>query len=488
MMEEYNSYWGGIMSKQYDVVVIGGGAGGLFAASVANALGARTCIVEKTRLGGDCTWFGCVPSKALLKSAQVYRYINNLPKYGLKFKNNVDVDANKVMSHVRGIVDEIATHHPHEVFEKRGIDIIIGPPAFVDKTSIKVNHEILTGKKYILCTGSRPDIPPIEGLGEIDYLTNENIFELEALPRSMIVLGGGPVGLELSQAMNRLGVDVTIVKRSKGVLPRDDVDVVKVLEESLKKEGVKILTGKKTVKFKKTEKGVVVTLESSDGSKQEIEAERVLIATGRVPNLEGLALENAGVKYDQAGLEVNDYLQTTNPNIFACGDIASRYKFSHVAAYQASVSVRNALFKRVAWSKVDYSNVAWATFTDPEIAHLGQTEEEVVRSGKKYKVYTNEYTGSDRSVTDIEKQGFVKIITDNKGILLGAHIAGANAGEVIQGFLIAKSLKIPVTKLTRVMYIYPTLSELVKKTAAKPLLEKMDNPLIKLLLKILRKK
>ncbi|MBU4334085.1 MAG: FAD-dependent oxidoreductase, partial [Candidatus Omnitrophica bacterium] len=408
--------------------------------------------------------------------------------YGLKFKNKVDLDANSVMTHVQGIVNEIATHHPHEVFEKRGIDIIIGPPEFVDKSSIKVNDKIVTGKKYILCTGSRPAIPPIKGLGEIDYLTNENIFDLKTLPKSLIVLGGGPVGIELSQAMNRLGVDVTIVKRSKGILPKDDVDVVQVLEASLKKEGLKILTGKKTVRFRKTDKGVAVSLESNDGSKQELEAERVLVATGRVPNLEGLGLESAGVKYDKEGLEVNHYLQTTNPNIFACGDIASKYKFSHVAAYQASVSVRNALFKRVAWSKVDYSNVAWATFTDPEIAHLGQTEEEVFKSGKKYKVYTNDYTGSDRAVTDIEKEGFVKIITDKKGILLGAHIAGANAGEVIQGFLIAKSLKIPVTKLAQVMYIYPTLSELVKKTAAKPLFEKMDNPLIKFLLKALRKK
>lgn len=476
------------MNRKYDIVIIGGGAGGLFAASVANKLGAKTCLIDKIRLGGDCTWFGCIPSKALLKSAQISKHVNNLSEYGLKSRNKIDLDANNVMSHVQGIVNEIAAHHPHEVFEKRGIDIIIGPPVFIDRTSIKINNEIVTGKKFILCTGSHPAIPDIEGLDQIDYLTNENIFDLEVLPKSLIVLGGGPVGIELSQAMNRLGVDVTIVKRSEGILPKDDVDVVNVLQESLKKEGLKILTGKKTVRFRKTDKGVTVSLESKDGGKQEIEADRVLVATGRVPNLEGLGLEMAGIKYDEEGLEVNDYLQTTNPNIFACGDIASRYKFSHVAAYQASVSVRNALFKRVAWSKVDYSNVTWATFTDPEIAHLGQTEEEVIRSGKKYKVYTNDYTGSDRAVTDMETEGYVKIITDKKGMLLGAHIAGSNAGEVIQGFLIAKSLKIPVAKLAQVMYIYPTLSELVKKTAAKPLVEKMDSPLIKFVLKVLRKK
>ncbi len=475
------------MGHDFDIVIIGGGAGGLFAASVANGLGAKACLIEKNRLGGDCTWYGCMPSKALLKSAQVANLLKRYSEFGLSIPNNFTVATDKVMAHVRDVVDEIATHHPAQVFEKRGIKVVFGAPQFIGQQNIEVNNQKISSQRFILCPGSHPVIPPIEGLEGLNYLTNENIFDLEKLPESLIVLGGGPIGVELSQGLNRLGVKISIVEMMERILFREDREAAQVLESKLTQEGIRILSGKKAIKFVKKENKVFVTLEDKSRSIEEISAENILVALGRAPNLEGLELSKAGIEYTKTGIKVNEYLQTTNENIFACGDIVGPYMFSHVAAYQAQVCVRNALFKRLAWQKVNYQNVAWATFTEPEVSRLGLTEEEARQRHKKVKVYKTEYGASDRAVTDVEKKGLVKVITDKKGYILGAHIAGSQASEIMQGFLIAKSLKVPLERLSQVLFIYPTLSELVKKVAAKPLLEKVNNPAIRLLLRILKK-
>ena len=475
------------MQYDFDVVIIGGGAGGLFAASIANGLGARTCLIEKKRLGGDCTWFGCMPSKALLKSAQVANLVKRFSEFGIDIQGNFKLGTNGAMSYVRNVVQEIATHHPQELFEKRGIKVIFEAPKFTDTKTIEANNQKITAKKFIICTGSHPLVPPIEGLKNIDYLTNENIFDLEKLPESLIVLGGGPIGLELSQGLNRLGVKVYVVEMMERILFREDIETAEVLEKRLKDEGIQILSAKKAVKFSKNDNKVFVTLEDKDKKQEEISAENVLVAVGRAPNIEGLDLEKAAVEYAKGGIKVNEFLQSGNKNIFACGDVVGPYMFSHIAAYQAQICVRNALFRKLAWQKVNYQNVAWATFTEPELAHLGLTEEEARTKCKGLKIYRTDYANSDRSITDSEKEGLVKVITDNKGRILGAHIVGAQAGEIIQGFLIAKSFKIPLAKLSQALFIYPTLSELVKKTAAKPLLEKMNNPLVKFVLSIMKK-
>jgi pyruvate/2-oxoglutarate dehydrogenase complex dihydrolipoamide dehydrogenase (E3) component len=329
-------------------------------------------------------------------------------------------------------------------------------------------------------------VPPIDGLKEIPYLTNENVFDLQKLPESLIVLGGGPIGCELAQALSRLGVKITIIEMAERILIREEQDLSKYIEDQFRRDGIRLVTGKKAVKFIKDNNRVGVIVEDRDRKQEKINAENVLVAVGRAPNVEGLDLDKANVEYSPKGIKVNDYLQTTNPDIFACGDIAGPYQFSHVAAYQAGVCVRNALFKRIVWQKVNYSNMTWATFTDPELAHLGLTEQEAYEKSLKIKVYTTPYANSDRATTDVEKEGLLKVITDEKGLILGAHIVGANAGEIIQGFLIAKSQKIPLSKLAQTMFMYPTLSELIKKTAAKPLVEKGNKPLVKLLLKILK--
>ncbi|PIQ88799.1 MAG: hypothetical protein COV72_05840 [Candidatus Omnitrophica bacterium CG11_big_fil_rev_8_21_14_0_20_42_13] len=474
--------------ENFDIIVIGGGAGGLFAVSVASALGAKACLIEKTRLGGDCTWFGCVPSKALLKSAHVANLINRFELFGLNLSKGIKLDTAGVMPHVRDIVHEVSTHHPNELFEKRGIKVVIGPVKFINQNTVEVNNQKFSAKKFIICTGSHPAIPPIEGLDKAGYLTNENIFDLDVLPKSLIVLGGGPIGIELSQALNRLGVKVHVVEMLERILFREDKEIASVLENSLKQEGVEILAGKKAVKVYKKDNLVTVIIESGDGRREEISAENILVAVGRAPNLEGLSLDKANVKHDKKGLIVNKYLQTTNKNIFACGDIAGPYQFSHVAAYQAGICVRNALFRRIAWQRVSYDNIVWATFTDPEVAHLGLIQEEAQKKYRGIKIYKSEYGVSDRAVTDSEKNGLIKIITDKKGYILGAHITGSSASEIMQGLLIAKSFNIKLSKIAEVLFIYPTLSEIVKKTAAKPLIAMADNPLIKFVLNIIKKR
>lgn len=470
----------------FDIVIIGGGAGGLFAASVAKALGAKTCIVEKRRLGGDCTWFGCMPSKALLKSSQIAHTLTHYTPYGLRTTGTFGLDTDSVMAHVRDIVAEIATHHKEEDLRKRGIEVIIGTPRFIDASTLETAEYRIKAKRFIICTGSHPMVFPIEGLKEVGFLTNETIFSLDKLPKSLIVLGGGPIGVELSQALGRLGVKVNLVEMVDRILFREDPEVSVFVENQLKADGVNLFTGRKAVRFRKEDNSVIAIVEDKNGKKEDIDADNVLVAVGRAPNLEGLDLEKAQVEYTPKGLKTNEYLQTTNSNILACGDVASPYQFSHVAAYQASVAVRNAMFKRLAWQKVNYHNVTWATFTDPELAHLGLTEEESRKQFGEIKVYATPYASADRAVTDLEKQGLIKIITDKKGLILGAHVVGANAGEIIQGFLIAKSNRMPLSKLVQTLYIYPTLSELVKKTAAKPFVEQGNNPLIKFAIKVLK--
>jgi len=475
------------MKKQFDVLVIGGGAAGLFSASIANALGAKTVLIEKTRLGGDCTWYGCMPSKAILKSSHVANLLKNLKKFGLSLNADLKLDTSGVMGHVRDVVNQIAAHHPNEVFEKRGIKVILGVPKFIDSSTVEINQELISAKKIIICTGSHPVVPPIEGLDGVDYLTNETIFNLESLPKSMIVLGGGPIGLELAQSLNGLGVKVKIIEMFDRLLFREEPEVSKLITDKLGLEGVGIFTGKKAIKVENQNNQIAVTFAGKDNKIDKIIADSILVAVGRAANVSNLNLELAKVKYSKKGIEVNQFLQTTNKNIFACGDVVGPYMFSHVAAYQASVAVRNALLRRIAWQKVNYSNAAWATFTEPESSHLGLTEKEALLKHKTVKIYTNDYTVSDRSITDVETVGFVKIITDKKGFILGAHVVGAKASELMQGLLVAKANKIKLSKIASVLYIYPTLSEIIKKTAAKSLVEKMNNPIVKFALRLLKK-
>ncbi|MBN2484045.1 MAG: FAD-dependent oxidoreductase [Candidatus Omnitrophica bacterium] len=475
------------MNTRYDLIVIGAGAAGITAASIAHTLGAKTLLIEKNKIGGDCTWFGCIPSKTLLKSAAVAQHIKTASRFGIDPESS-RLTAARVMDHVRDTIAEIAHTETPEVFRKKGIDITIGTPRFTGQNTLDVNGEEVLFKKCILSTGSRPVIPPVSGIEKVEYLTNETIFSLKSLPRELLILGGGPIGIELAQSLSRLGVKVFLVEMADRILFREEKELARYLEKKLKSEGVTFFTSHKAVQLRNRDDKISLTLESAGAPPREIVAEKILVATGRSPRIDGLDLEKAHVHYTKKRITVNAYLRTTGKNIFACGDVIGPYQFSHMANYQAHIAVRNALFKRIAWQKADNSNVSWAIFTDPELAHCGLTEEEALARNKKIKVYTTDYSECDRAVTDQETEGMIKIIVDQKGYLSGAHVVGASAGEIIHPLIVARALKIPVARLSRLVYIYPVLSELIKKTAQKPMLDSLNNPFIRWTMNILRQK
>ncbi|HAH21721.1 MAG: dihydrolipoyl dehydrogenase [Omnitrophica WOR_2 bacterium GWF2_43_52] len=476
------------MCYDYDVVIIGGGAAGLVAATGAAALGAKTALIEKNKLGGDCTWYGCIPSKSLLKSAQIFSLVKRLKEFGISAGTQNTYDSSLVMSHVRDIIKKISTHHPPEVFEKRGIKVLFAGPKFIDQNTLECKGEKISAKRFIIATGSHPMIPPIAGLKDIGYLTNENIFDLEVLPKSLAVLGGGPIGMELSLAFARLGVEVSIIEMFDRLMAREDKEIAEVLVDEFKAEGIRIYTGKKAVRFLKDGGLVSLTLEDKDKKQSVVKAEQVLVAVGRAANVQGLDLEKSGVKYSTKGVEVDATLRTSAKNIYACGDVAGPYQFSHMAEYQAIIAIGNALFpfKR----KVDYSVVPWCTFTDPEVARVGLTEDEAKAKHKNIRVYRSFYSGNDRAVTDREEKGLAKVITDKKGYILGAHIVGANAGEIIHEYVLVKSLKLKIKNLSSAIHIYPTLAQVVKRSADEYYIEMMNAGWLKgffrLMLKFLR--
>ena len=453
------------MKYDYDAIVIGGGAAGLVAATGLATLGAKSAMIEKNKLGGDCTWYGCIPSKALLKSAQVFSLLKRLNEFGISVSGDTMYSPKSVMSHVREIIAKISTHHPAELFEKRGIKVLFGSPKFVDNKTLELNGAHISGKRFIICTGSHPLIPPIEGLECIDYLTNENVFDLEVLPKSLVVLGGGPIGVELSQGFLRLGVEVSIVEMFDRLLFREDEEVAQIVTDNLVKEGIKVYTGQRAVKFSKEGGLIAIILEDNNKKQSVIKAEDVLVAVGRTANVKGLDLEKAGVVYSDKGIKVDAMLRTTAKNIYAVGDVAGPYQFSHMAEYQAIIAVGNALFpfKR----KVNYSAVPWCTFTDPELAHIGMTEEEARKKYKAIKVYKSAYSENDRAATDLQENGFAKVICDKNGYILGAHIVGANAGELIHEYVLAKSTGLKISQLSSTIHIYPTLAQIVKRTGDK---------------------
>ncbi|MHC4370994.1 MAG: dihydrolipoyl dehydrogenase family protein, partial [Planctomycetota bacterium] len=458
----------------YDVVIIGAGSGGLVACKVANGLGKRTALIEKNKLGGDCTWFGCIPSKTLIKSANIAHQTTRLREFGLRTRGPVEFNAKKVMAHVRAVVQADADGHPPEMFEAEGINVLFGAARFLDANNLMAGDKKISSKKFVICTGSHPFVPPIPGLDETPYLTNETIFDIETLPESMIVLGTGPIGIELSAALNRLGVKVTILQRSGNILKRDDPELVDRLVEILRGEGVEILTDTKTTGFTRQGGKTIADIEDEKGQRQ-IEAESVLVAVGRRPNLEDLDLEKAGVKFDAAGVKVDRHLRTTAKNIYACGDVVPPYLFTHVAEYEAIVATTNACFG-LPLKKVNYDNVLWATYTDPELAHAGLTEEQArSRYGDKIRIYRWEHKDVDRAKTDLAQNGLSKFICNSKGRLLGIHILGHGAGELMHEAQLAKSLGLPFSKIASVIHAYPSYSDAVRQPAKRCYIDVLQN-------------
>ncbi|HEX3035356.1 MAG TPA: dihydrolipoyl dehydrogenase [Thermodesulfobacteriota bacterium] len=470
----------------YDIIVIGGGSAGLTVTSGAAKFGLKVAFIEKEKLGGDCTWSGCVPSKTLLHSAKVVSLMRRAKDFGLD-ETSVSFDFSNLIGHVQNVINKIYTEHDSpEKFTKMGVDVIFGEAKFLSPHEIEINGRKITSKKFVISTGSRSFAPPIEGLNETGFITHVDVFHLKTLPQSLIVIGAGPIGMEMAQAFARFGSDVTVIEMMDRILSIEDEDVSKALEEYLSAEGIKFSTGTKAKRFF-TENGKKVVLVERNGEETKFIADEILISVGRAPNVERLNLEAAGVEYNRKGIVVNEKLQTTAKNIWACGDVVGPYLFTHMAEYQAGIVVRNALLRLPA--KVDYSVVPWTTFTDPEVAHVGITEAEAKKKGIKYGVYKHHFNDVDRAVTEVEGRGFVKIITTGwKGKIIGAQIIGPSAGELISELVLAVKNGLTVKDISSTIHVYPTLALGTRQTTDQFFRKKFDSsPWLQKSLKLMAK-
>ena len=458
----------------YDVIVLGGGAAGLVAAKLAKGLGKKVALIERRKIGGDCTLFGCVPSKALIKSAYFAHQLRRLKNFGLQSNEELKISADNVMSHVQSVVDYVYQGHTPEILQSEGIDVFIASPRFLDNHLIEADGKKISSNKFIICTGSRAFVPNIDGIDKIKYLTNKTLFQLDKLPRSMIILGGGPIGSEMCSALNRLGVQVTVIEKEKHILIREDDELAFTSMDYLRAEGVEILTQKTLSKLDSQNGSVVATVTDSVGQATRVIAESLLIAIGRRPNLEGLSLENAEVQYDQRGLKIDSHLRTTAENIYAAGDVVPPYLFSHVAEYEAVIATSNACLpiKR----KTNYDNVLWCTFTDPELARAGLTEKQAKeRFGDKIKTYRWEYKNIDRAKIDMSLKGLAKFVCDKNSRLLGIGILGYGAAELMHEAQLAKSYNLPFSKIASVIHAYPSYSDIVRQPAKRCYIDGLQN-------------
>lgn len=448
------------MAVDYDLVVIGGGSAGLVAASAGAQLNAKVALVESEhRLGGDCLHYGCVPSKSLIHAGRVAHDVKNAAIYGIEASIH-DIRIREALGHVHRVIDTIQEHDSTERFESLGVEVIYGEGQFVDHQTFAVNGRQLKARTFLVATGGRPGLPPISGLKEAGYLTNLSVFSIEQRPESLVVIGAGPIGSELGQAFSRLGSKVTIIASHDHILPKEEPEAAQVVQAQMEAEGVQILkeTRAKEV-LQENGKKVVVT---DQGDR--LAVDEILVATGRVPNIESLNLQAAGVDIGKEGILVNSKLQTSNPKIYAAGDVIGGYLFTHVAGYEAAVALQNALF--LPTKKADYRVIPWATFTEPELARVGMTEEQArKRYGEDLMVLRHNFDHVDRALAEGAGIGFAKFITRKNGEILGAHIVGPSAGELIHEVVLAMTYKLKIGALKSIIHVYPTLAEINSKTA-----------------------
>jgi dihydrolipoamide dehydrogenase len=445
---------------QTDLCVIGAGSGGLSVAAGAAQMGARVVLIEKNKMGGDCLNYGCVPSKSLLAAAKAAYHSREAAKYGVHCKG-VTVDFKAVHDHVHDVIARIAPHDSVERFEKLGVKVVLGSARFVNAKTITVNKTQITAKRIILACGSSPVIPSIPGLDTIPFLTNETIFSLTQCPSHLIVIGGGPIGIEMAQAHRRLGAKVTVIQ-SHFILPRDDVELVEILRQQLKSEGIEILENAQVTSLTKKKAQVEVAVKVGDAQKR-ITGTHVLVATGRKPNIGELNLEAAGVNYHPRGIMVDNRLRTNIPHIYAIGDCSGGPLFTHIANYHAGLIIREVLFKVPA--KTNYAALPWTTYTDPELAQIGLTLTSAQEQYKDIQVLRFPLVENDRAQAERSTNGLIKVITNKSGQVLGASIVGPHAGELLLPWGLAIMQKMKLSVLAQSIVPYPTLSEISKSVA-----------------------
>jgi len=448
------------MSKyNYDALVIGGGAAGLTTAGIAANFGAKTMMIEMDRLGGDCTWTGCVPSKTLLKAASVMHNAKKAEQYGLK-SGTIDMDPRKVMAHVDKIRREVYEDADDpKIFEEMGIEVVSGKAAFVDDHTLNITDKDglqreVSGKYIFICTGAKAFMPPITGVDSVDYLTNESLFEIDDMPKKLVIVGGGPIGSEMSQAFNRLGTEVHVVDMAPGILSNDDPELTAILKESLETEGVHYHLNSSVKELSKSSEGVTITIEQ-DGEEKNLSAEKVLLATGRKANIESLQLDAAGVKTERGGITVNDKCRTNKKHIYAIGDVTGRYQFTHMCEHMAKVATSNALIKIP--MKIDKKHVPWVTFTEPELGHVGATQKQLEEAGESFEIYRFPFSKIDRAITDGNTTGLIKVYAKKwSGKILGASVLGAHAGEMISQYALAMRNGVSLRDFADTIHPYPS--------------------------------
>ncbi len=449
-------------APRYNLVVIGGGTAGLVTAVGAAGLGARVALIERNLLGGDCLNVGCVPSKCLIRSSRANVDIRDAEAFGVKVPEGVEVDFPEVMARMRRLRSRISHHDSAKRFRELGVDVFFGEARFTGPNTAEVDGKSLRFKRGVIATGARAVEPPVQGLSEAGFLTNETVFSLTERPRRLAVFGAGPLGCELAQTFQRLGIEVTIIERSSQFLTREDPDAAKIIAGAFLRDGIDVRLNTTVDRVRLTEQGKVIHIKT-DGEAREIVVDEILVGAGRAPNVDGLNLEAAGVKYDRrSGVVVNDRLQTTNPRIYAAGDICLAYKFTHTADATARIVIQNALF--MGRKKLSVLTIPWCTYTDPEIAHVGMYEKDAKEKGVLVETFVRFLNEVDRAITDGEEEGFVKIhVKKGTDQILGATIVARHAGEMISEITLAMVGGVGLSKLANVIHPYPTQAEAIRQ-------------------------
>jgi pyruvate/2-oxoglutarate dehydrogenase complex dihydrolipoamide dehydrogenase (E3) component len=450
-------------ASRYNLVVIGAGTAGLVSAAGAAGLGAKVALVERHLLGGDCLNYGCVPSKAIIRSSRLAADLREAGRFGLRVPPGTEADFAAVMERMRRLRAAISQHDSVRRFLDLGVDVFLGEARFSGPRTVEVANKTLSYHKAVIATGARAVKPPVSGIAEAGYLTNETIFSLTRRPSRLLILGGGPLGCEFAQALQRLGCQVTLLHKHAQLMNREDPEAAALVEKVFRREGVHLILKARPTQVLKTADGKLVQYET-EGQSGEIEVDEILAGTGRAPNVDNLGLEEAGVKYDQrAGVVVNDYLQTTNPHIYAAGDVCLDYKFTHTADATARIVIQNALFG--GRKRVSALTIPWCTYTDPEVAHVGVSEAEAAKLGLPIQTFSKPLSEVDRAIVDGEDEGLVKIhVKKGTDTILGATIVARHAGEMISEVTLAMVAKVGLGALAAVIHPYPTQADAIRQT------------------------
>jgi pyruvate/2-oxoglutarate dehydrogenase complex dihydrolipoamide dehydrogenase (E3) component len=472
------------MSKyDYDIAVIGGGAAGLTTASGAAQLGAKTLLIEKEpSLGGDCLHFGCVPSKTLIHSANLYHNMQQGERFGLPTITPPAVDFSKVAERIQSVIDIIQVHDSVERFNKLGVEVQFGSPRFSDEHSVVLGNKKISAKSWVIATGSAPSPPRVPCLNDISYITNKEIFSLSTLPKSMLVLGAGPIAIEMAQAFNRLGSEVTVIQRSAQILSKEDKDMADGVMRKLEEEGVTFFLNATVTHA--SEQDTIKELSIQQGEiKTQLQADTVLLAQGRSPNVEELNLSSINLEYSNRGIVVDQRMRTSHKHIYAPGDINGTFQFTHAAGYEGGIVVSNAIFHLP--RKINTRWMPWCTYTKPELASIGMNERAASAAGIPYTVLTEQFNENDRALTEGEETGQLKLLLDAKEKPLGIQILGPRAGDLIAEWVAVLNGGMKLSSLAGTIHPYPTLAEINKRVSGSYISPKIFSPKIKKTLKLL---